>query len=127
MLLFISDIYPFNAAFTPPTVLQSVEFQKRGLPHAHILIWLQKDGREGTTSVVDSFISAEIPDPTIDPLGYSLVEQFMIHGPCGEHNRKCVCMKKMHAPSITLQNLTTKPLLMKMDSQSIDIVMMDIM
>lgn len=43
--------------------------------------------------MIDRFISAEIPDPNIDPLGYSLVEEFMMHGPCGELNKNCPCMK----------------------------------
>ena len=44
-------------------------------------------------SVIDSFVSAEIPDPNEDPLGYILVSEFMMQGPCGELNDKCVCMK----------------------------------
>jgi hypothetical protein len=28
-------------------------------------------------------ISAELPDPLLDPLGFSLVQEFMLHGPCG--------------------------------------------
>jgi hypothetical protein len=43
--------------------------------------------------LIDSFISAEIPDPVEDPLGYALVAEFMMHGPCGENNPKCPCMK----------------------------------
>ncbi|KAM0832333.1 hypothetical protein ACQ4PT_064970 [Festuca glaucescens] len=75
-------------------VLHTVEFQKRGLPHAHILVWQDKEKRgEVTPALIDSFISAEIPDPVEDPLGYALVDEFMMHGPCGEHNPKCPCMK----------------------------------
>ena len=74
-------------------VLYTVEFQKRGLPHAHILVWFSEDPKV-TTEAIDSFISAEIPDPIVDLLGYSLVSEFMMHGPCGEMNDKCVCMKK---------------------------------
>ncbi|KAM0868723.1 hypothetical protein ACQ4PT_041140 [Festuca glaucescens] len=52
------------------TVLHTVEFQKRGLPHAHILVWQDKEKRgEATLALIDSFISAEIPDPVEDPLG----------------------------------------------------------
>ncbi|KAM0840854.1 hypothetical protein ACQ4PT_059380 [Festuca glaucescens] len=77
--------------------LHTVEFQKRGLPHAHILIWLKGDKREvsaETIDTIDDFICAEIPDPILDPLGYVLVSEFMMHGPCGELNDKCVCMKE---------------------------------
>jgi len=44
-------------------------------------------------SFIDSIISAEIPDKSVDPLGYSIVDEFMVHGPCGELNKKCACMK----------------------------------
>ncbi|RCV38092.1 hypothetical protein SETIT_8G114400v2 [Setaria italica] len=40
-------------------------------------------------SFIDSIISAEILDRVSDPLGYSLVDEFMVHGPCGELNEKC--------------------------------------
>jgi hypothetical protein len=64
------------------------------LPHAHILVWQDKEKRgEVTPALIDSFISAEIPDPVEDPLGYALVAEFMMHGPCGEDNPKCPCMK----------------------------------
>ncbi|KAJ1268745.1 hypothetical protein BS78_07G158400 [Paspalum vaginatum] len=39
-------------------------------------------------------ISVEIPDPEIDPLGYTLVAEHMMHGSCGEKNWNCPCMKK---------------------------------
>jgi hypothetical protein len=44
--------------------------------------------------VIDSFVTTEIPDPVGDPLGFILVSEFMMHGPYGELNDKCVCMKK---------------------------------
>jgi len=43
--------------------------------------------------MIDKHISAEIPDPKLDPLGYVLVAEHMIHGPCGKQNPKCPCMK----------------------------------
>jgi len=39
--------------------VSSVEFQKRGAPHAHILIWLENFNI--TTFNIDNMISAEIP------------------------------------------------------------------
>jgi hypothetical protein len=73
--------------------LYVVEFLKRGLPHIHALIWLKEQTRDATGIMVDKFISAEIPDVRIDPLGYAVVEEFMVHGPCGEFNINCPCMK----------------------------------
>ena len=44
--------------------------------------------------MIDLWISAEIPNPHEDPLGYVLVAEHMMHGPCGEKNQQCPCMKK---------------------------------
>jgi hypothetical protein len=75
------------------TVLYVVEFQKRGLPHIHSLVWLKADTEDPTPITIDSYISAEIPDYRDDPLGYALVEEFMVHGPCGKYNPNSPCMK----------------------------------
>jgi hypothetical protein len=64
--------------------IYSVEWQKRGLPHAHILIWLVDKIRP---KEIDSVISTELPDPTTDQLLFDIVTTNMIHGPCGNMNR----------------------------------------
>lgn len=65
-----------------------VEYQKRGLPHAHMLIWLDHAAKSRLNKNIDKFISAEIPDEAEDPYGYEAVKQYMIHGPCGvEYNK----------------------------------------
>ena len=69
-----------------------MEFQKRGLPHAHILLWLKKDKNEITPAYIDSIISAELPDKDKDPELYNAVTQYMMHGPCGTAKPKCACM-----------------------------------
>jgi hypothetical protein len=74
-------------------VLYTVEFQKRGLPHIHCLVWLASSNAEFCASTIDKIICAEIPDVNTDPLGYALVNEFMMHDPCGAYNRKCPCMK----------------------------------
>ncbi|XP_074336915.1 uncharacterized protein LOC141674090 [Apium graveolens] len=71
-----------------------IKLQKRGLAHTHILIWLHPDDRPKTTDQIDSMVSAEIPDPDIDPLRYNIVSNYMIHGPCGSNNPKSPCMVK---------------------------------
>jgi hypothetical protein len=75
-------------------ILYSIEFQKRGLPHVHILLWLDKKQYEITPDIIDTWISAEIPNPYEDPLGYTLIAEHMIHGPCGEKNESSPCMRK---------------------------------
>jgi hypothetical protein len=83
-----------DLSFCPSyAVLYTVEFHKRGLPHIHYLVWLATSNLEFVASTIDKIICAEIPDVSVDPLGYSLVDEFMMHGPCGAYNRKCPCMK----------------------------------
>lgn len=72
--------------------LFSVEFQKRGLPHAHILIWLAPQAKINPENI-DHVISAEIPCPTETPILHELVKANMIHGPCGPFNWNSPCMK----------------------------------
>ncbi|GJQ94919.1 reverse transcriptase domain-containing protein [Tanacetum coccineum] len=37
-----------------------------------------------TASHIDDIISAEIPSPTTDPEGYKVVNEYMLHDPCGK-------------------------------------------
>ncbi|XP_050205787.1 uncharacterized protein LOC126655597 [Mercurialis annua] len=73
--------------------LYTVEFQKRGLPHIHCLIWLNLKQKPMSVNEIDTFICAELPDKNTDPLCYNLVTKFMIHGPCGNINIKSPCMR----------------------------------
>ncbi|XP_022031476.1 uncharacterized protein LOC110932451 [Helianthus annuus] len=70
----------------------TVEFQKRGLPHAHICIFLKPESKLLSIDHLDKFVSAEIPDKIEDPSLYALVSEFMIHGPFGNANPNCPCM-----------------------------------
>ena len=71
--------------------MYSIEWQKRGLPHAHILIWLQDKIKPDQ---IDSVISAELPDPEQDPRLFEVIVKNMIHGPCGSVNPTSPCMKE---------------------------------
>ncbi|KAM3699395.1 hypothetical protein ACJW31_05G022100 [Castanea mollissima] len=73
-------------------VVYTVEYQKRGLPHAHILLFLHHDDKHPTAAEIDRIISAEIPDLNEDSLVYEAVKQYMVHGPCGSINSKASCM-----------------------------------
>ncbi|CAN6885731.1 unnamed protein product [Brassica oleracea] len=52
---------PYTAA------LHRIEFQKRGLPHAHILLWFGKSSRTPSSEEVDEIISDELPNKEEDP------------------------------------------------------------
>ena len=71
--------------------MYSVEWQKRGLPHAHILIWLHK---KITSNEIDDVISAEIPDKNVDKGLHDIIVKNMIHGPCSALNENSPCMAK---------------------------------
>ena len=80
-----------------------IEFQKRGLPHAHILLILSAQDRVFTQDLVDSIVVAELPpkpEQTEDEEEkeqrkrlQKIVLSNMIHGPCGKANPNCPCME----------------------------------
>ncbi|XP_053944993.1 uncharacterized protein LOC128854708 [Anastrepha ludens] len=85
----ISFITKFHVFSPTRCWLYLVEWQKRGLPHAHILVWLIDKIRP---EEIDSIISAEIPDPSTDQLLFDIVTTNMIQGPCGTLNSSSPCM-----------------------------------
>ncbi|CAH9061527.1 unnamed protein product, partial [Cuscuta europaea] len=58
-------------------VIYTVEFQKRGLPHTHILLWLACEDKLPTPTDIDRVISVEILDKVEDPRYYNAVRDFM--------------------------------------------------
>ncbi|XP_030939745.1 uncharacterized protein LOC115964607 [Quercus lobata] len=74
---------------------QNVEDQpdiKRGLPYAHILLFLDPKDKCPSLVDIDSIITVEIPDSYEDPIAYEDVKQFMMHGPCGYANPRSPCI-----------------------------------
>lgn len=69
-----------------------IEFQKRGLPHAHMLVWLHPEDRPNSIEEIDDLVSAEIPHKETDPIAYEAVKNYMIHGPCGKDFSYSSCM-----------------------------------
>ncbi|GJZ00569.1 hypothetical protein Tco_0517998 [Tanacetum coccineum] len=90
-----SDTYVFTMKMKillePTSNKLLVEFQKRGLPQAHILLWLEEQWKCKTPSEIDDIISAKIPSPTDDPDGYKVVIDYMLHRPCGKDVRYAAC------------------------------------
>ena len=90
----LQDINVNNILGVPIGHTMVVEFQKRGLPHAHILIILKQGEKPLTDDDYDRFVCAEIPNPNTHPILFSYVTKHMLHGPCGVANPSCVCMDK---------------------------------
>ncbi|KAL4330702.1 hypothetical protein AHAS_Ahas13G0426500 [Arachis hypogaea] len=78
---------PLNAG------MYTIEFQKRGLPHAHMLLWLNGKSNLQSVEILDEFICAELPNPQKFPSLYNVVTKYMIHGPCGRLRPSFPCMK----------------------------------
>ncbi|CAI9303567.1 unnamed protein product [Lactuca saligna] len=72
--------------------LYTIEFQKRGLPHCHTLLWVTSPFRVQEGADIDKYITAELPDPILEPALYRTVTTCMIHGPCGSLNIGAPCM-----------------------------------
>jgi len=73
-------------------MVHTIEFQKRGLPHMHLLIFLQPEDKIHNADQVDKIVSAQIPDPNLHPLLYETVTTCMLHGPCGDEKPNAPCM-----------------------------------
>ncbi|XP_035817145.1 uncharacterized protein, partial [Zea mays] len=100
-----------------------VEFQKRGLPHAHFLLIMQRKYKLTCPEQYDLLISAEIPHNKYPELR-KMVIKHMMHGPCGSLNPNCPCTKghvscKNHYPrpfsDTTLQGKDSYPIYRRRD------------
>ena len=74
-------------------VEHTIEFQKRDLPHMHLLIWFKEDSIIRTPKDIDSLISAHFPDQQMHPRLYKLVCEMRTHGPCGAEHPHAPCMQ----------------------------------
>jgi len=74
--------------------MHKIEFQKRGLPHVHLLLFLHPDSKYPTSDEIDLIISVEIPSKEDDQELYALVQNHMVHGPCGIIRSESPCMKE---------------------------------
>ena len=72
----------------------TIEYQKRGLPHMHLLLFLHTDDHFMTAERIDKIVCAEIPDANLDSTGElaAIIQSAMVHGPCGIVNPQAPCM-----------------------------------
>jgi len=77
----LKDIVQRQIFGTVLAYVQTTEFQKRGLPHAHMLFILS--GRQHCWQEVDRLVCAELPDQTVHPRLFDTVTSCMLHGVCG--------------------------------------------
>jgi hypothetical protein len=94
----MADLIKGHYLGRPIGYLYVVEFQKRGLPHAHILMILAPDDKPRVPADYDKIICAELPDPVLEPELFTTITTSTLHGPCGEDNPNCPCMIPTDAP-----------------------------
>ena len=92
-------------SFASFAVMYTIEFQKRGLPHAHLLIFLHPSSKYPTPDDIDKVISAEIPCPISNHELHKCVQDHMIHGPCGMSNKSLPCLKNGNAHAYFQKNI----------------------
>ncbi|XP_076918648.1 uncharacterized protein LOC143579149 [Bidens hawaiensis] len=72
-----------------------IEFQKRGLPHAHFFLIMYPQDKINNPNHYDKVVCAEIPDVRRHPKLHDLVFKNMMHGPCRNLRPDCPCMQEM--------------------------------
>lgn len=86
-----------------------IEYQKRNLPHVHLLLIIAPEDKLKTPEEIDEVIWARLPqreDFVEGPEGDDAYERLreivgttMMHGPCGIHNPNAPCMTDLPATS----------------------------
>ncbi len=101
----INDIHKNHILGHTIAGIYVLEFQKPGLPHAHILIFFTEDCKPHTVEDVDRMISVELLNSKTNKLAHETVVKCMMHGPCGAMfpNAPCMeegkCKKNIHVSS----------------------------
>ena len=72
---FLANLIKHNMLGVVTAYIYVVEFQKRGLPHAHILLIIAQDDLLHTPDDYDKVVCAELPDPVEDPILYRTVSR----------------------------------------------------
>jgi len=78
----LDEIYKHGIFGHAVAYVYTIEFQKRGLPHMHCLIFLQDPYKLMSVEAIDSCIWARWPDPEKEPQLFEVIMQCMVHGPC---------------------------------------------
>ncbi len=92
----INDIHKNHILGRTIARIYVVEFQNRGLPHAHILIFFTEDCKPHTVEDVDRMISAELLNSEMNKLAHETVARCTMHGPCGTQWANLINQWLMH-------------------------------
>ena len=77
----LEEIFKHGIFGTCPARVWTIEYQKRGLPHLHLLVFLEDSDHFLEPEVIDEMVCAELPDASWDPDGEltDIVKSAMIH------------------------------------------------
>ena len=67
---------------TCEALVKVLEYQKRGLPHCHMLAWVVNDCKPRTPEILDKIVNAQLPDPETQPELYRMVSEKCMHNKC---------------------------------------------
>ncbi|GJR17971.1 putative RNA-directed DNA polymerase [Tanacetum coccineum] len=98
---YLGDTQPFGKTVA---VLYTIEFQERGLPHCHTLLWIHEATRVRKDEDIDMYVSAELPSIDADPecttsrdLWLSLKKAYAHHSTSREYTLKTQLLRiEMH-------------------------------
>lgn len=114
---------------TVTAIVHVIEFQKRGLPHRHILVILD-ESKIHTEDDINKIVKAEIPDCDISPRLFEIVTKNMIHTPCGNVNQQSPCMSNgkcskgfpKEFQQVTLGNVNGYPKYIRRQTNALEVV-----
>ncbi|GBO29327.1 hypothetical protein AVEN_184183-1 [Araneus ventricosus] len=89
----IDDLTVHGAVVKSIAHVYTIEFEKRVLPHTHILIVLRADYKFSTSERKDKFVFAEIPSSIENLRLHEIVTKCLMHAPCGIDNSGAPCME----------------------------------
>ncbi|XP_073537804.1 uncharacterized protein [Phyllobates terribilis] len=84
--LLLGDLTTYHRFGRVNGMVYVIEFQKRRLPHGHILAFMAPEYKAWEKERIDKFVCAELPHKDTHPKLYETVKSCMIHGPCGPLN-----------------------------------------
>ncbi|GJU48830.1 uncharacterized protein Tco_1218385 [Tanacetum coccineum] len=86
-------LFKYNLLSVVKSHVYVIEFQKRGLPHAHFLLIMAPEHKITNPDHYDKIVCVKIPDPEKYPQTHELVLKHMMHGPCGRLRPSSPCMQ----------------------------------
>lgn len=92
MISILDDIKKRNVFGKCLDRVWTIEYQKRGLPHMHLLLFLEDQFLDSET--IDEIVCAELPDPLLDTNNVlrNIIEKQMTHESCEFAKPNAMCM-----------------------------------